>query len=131
MGEFSRTVTCTSTESVHAGLCVRLQHLTGSIIMESAIICSHQSNIKAITCVSAFTVVIKANSTAIYLRCVNITAFSPSLCPLLCCRLHTTEIKFITIPKQGVYVCAGGCCGMGSVAAKGGGGSVGLIRHVK
>lgn len=79
MGEFSHTVMRTSTESVHAGLCVRLQRLTDSIIMESAIICSHQSNIKAITCVSAFSVVIKANSTAIYLRCVNITALSLSV----------------------------------------------------
>lgn len=78
MREFSRRVTRTSTRSVHAGLCVRLQHLTDSIIMESAIICSHQSNIKAITRVSAFRVVIKANSTVIYLRCVNITAFSAS-----------------------------------------------------
>ena len=63
--------------SVHVGPCVRLQPLTDSIIMSSAIICSHQCNIKAITCVSAFSVVIKANSTAIYLRCVNITALSP------------------------------------------------------
>lgn len=111
--------------SLCAGLCVCLQRLTDSIIMESAIICSHQSNIKAITCVSAFSVVIKANSTAIYLRCVNITAFSPSLCLLLCCRHHTTEIKF----QRGRCVCVcGGCCGMHVwhwVT------SVGLTRHAK
>lgn len=81
MGEFSRTGTCGSTESVHTGLCVCLQHLTDSIIMENAIICSHQSNIEAITCVLAFSVVTKANSMAIYLRCVNITGFSPCLSP--------------------------------------------------
>lgn len=59
-----------------------------SSCVRTAIISSHQSNIKAITCVSAFSVVIKANSTVIYLRCVNIPAFSPSLVPHMLLASH-------------------------------------------
>lgn len=59
-----------------------------SSCVHTAIISSHQSNIKAITCVSAFSVVIKANSTVIYLRCVNIPAFSPSLVPHMLLASH-------------------------------------------
>lgn len=79
---------CAHSSCVHTAWCVYLQHLTDSIIMGSAIISSHQSNIKAITCVSAFSVVIKANSTVIYLRCVNIPAFSPSLVPHMLLASH-------------------------------------------
>lgn len=95
----------THSSCVHTAWCVYLQHLTDSIIMGSAIISSHQSNIKAITCVSAFSVVIKANSTVIYLRCVNIPAFSPSLDPhMLLASHHWKKNAQPSYSKVGVCV---------------------------
>lgn len=98
---------CAHSSCVHTAWCVYLQHLTDSIIMGSAIISSHQSNIKAITCVSAFSVVIKANSTVIYLRCVNIPAFSPSLVPHMLLASHLWK-NCTTVLQQGGCMCVWG-----------------------
>lgn len=98
---------CAHSSCVHTAWCVYLQHLTDSIIMGSAIISSHQSNIKAITCVSAFSVVIKANSTVIYLRCVNIPAFSPSLVPHMLLASHHWK-NCTTVLQQGGCMCVWG-----------------------
>lgn len=98
-------VSFTSIESVHSGLRVRLQHLTDSRSTDSAIICRHQSNIKAVICVSAFGAVIKANSPAIYLRCVNIAAFSVSQSCLMLAASHHRNKKVMTVPDQSVCEC--------------------------
>lgn len=114
-------------ETVHTRpvcVCVCMPPAPDSIITESAIICSHQSKIKAITCVSAFTAVIKANSTVIYLRYVNITAFAPSLPPQM---LPASLIhKYLKASKVCVNVTGWDVWWQGCLVT-----SAGLTRQVK